>query len=219
MNVKEKRGIRFRVYLVALFFFFGMGIILARAYQLQVLKRDEYTALARAGYEGTVKLLPKRGTIYDRQGRELAVSVEVESVYAHPNQVEKELDAAKRLSRALGLNQKEILSKLQSKRSFVWIKRKISPDEVKRVKALGLEGVGFTTEARRYYPDREIGAHLIGFAGADNQGLEGLEKKYDSILKGPQHTLVQERDARGRSFYISQTKNKNNFIYSLCSFG
>ncbi len=204
MNVKEKRGIRFRVYLVALFFLFGMGIILARAYQLQVLKRDEYAALASAGYKGTVELLPKRGTIFDRQGRELAVSIEVESVYAHPHLVENKLDAAERLSQALGLNQKELLSKLESNRSFVWVKRKISPDEVEHIKALGLEGVGFITEARRYYPDKEIGAHLIGFAGADNQGLEGLEKKYDSILKGPQHTLVQERDARGRPFYVSQ---------------
>ncbi len=215
MNVKEKRGIRFRVYLVALFFLFGLGTILARAYQLQVLKKDEYATLAREDYKGTVKLLPKRGTIYDRQGRELAVSIEVESVYAHPNQVEKKLDAAKWLSQALELNQKEILSKLQSNRSFVWIKRKISPDEVERIKALGLEGVGFITEARRYYPDKEIGAHLIGFAGADNQGLEGLEKKYDSILKGPQHTLVQERDALGRPFYISQATSSEADMKNL----
>ena len=215
MNVKEKRGIRFRVYLVALFFLIGLGIILARAYQLQVLKRDEYAALARAGYEGTVKLLPKRGTICDRQGRELAVSIEVESVYAHPNQVENKLDTAKQLSRALGLNQKKILNRLRSDSSFVFIKRKISPDEVARIKALGLEGVGFITEARRYYPDMEIGAHLIGFAGDDNQGLEGLEKKYDSILKGPQHTLEQERDARGRVFYASQATSPEADMKSL----
>jgi cell division protein FtsI (penicillin-binding protein 3) len=215
MNVKEKRGIRFRVYLVALFFLFGLGIILARAYQLQVLKRDEYAALARAGYEGSVKLLPKRGTIYDRQRRELAVSVEVESVYAHPKQVERKLDAAKQLSRALGLDQKKILNRLRSNSSFVFIKRKISPDEVERVKALGFKGVGFITEARRYYPDKEIGAHLIGFAGADNQGLEGLEKRYDSILKGPQHTLVLERDARGRSFYVSQATSPEADMKSL----
>ena len=215
MNVKEKRGIRFRVYLVALFFLFGLGIILARAYQLQVLKRDKYAALAHEGYEGTVKLLPKRGTICDRQGRELAVSIEVESVYAHPNLVEKKLDTAKRLSQTLGLDQKEILSKLQSNRSFVWVKRKISPDEVERIKASALEGVGFITEARRYYPDKEIGAHLIGFAGADNQGLEGLEKRYNSILKGPQHPLVQERDARGRPFYVSQATSPDADMKSL----
>jgi cell division protein FtsI (penicillin-binding protein 3) len=215
MKVEDKRRIRFRVYLVALFFFVGLGIILVRAYQLQVIKRDEYAALARAGYEGTIKILPKRGTIYDRQGRELAISVEVESIYAHPNLVEKKFDAAKQLSRALGLNQKEILNKLQSNHSFVWVKRKTSPGEVKRVRALGLEGVGFTTEARRYYPNQEIGAHLIGFAGTDNQGLEGLEKRYDSILKRPQHTLVQKRDARGRPFYLSQAISPDPDMKSL----
>ena len=215
MKVKEKKGIRFRIYLIALFFLVGLGIILARAYQLQVLKRDEYAALARAGYKGTVKLLPKRGTIYDRQGRELAVSIEVESVYAHPNLVENTSLAARQLSQALGLNQKEVLNRLRSERSFVWIKRKTSPDEVKSVRALDLEGVGFTTETRRFYPDREIGAHLIGFAGADNQGLEGLEREYDSILKGPEHTLVQMRDARRRPFYTSQITYLESDMKSL----
>jgi cell division protein FtsI (penicillin-binding protein 3) len=215
MKVKKKKWIRFRIYLVAFFFLFGLGTILARAYQLQVLERDKLASLARAGYRGTIKLLPKRGTIYDREGHELAVSVEVESVYAHPNLVKKKAYAARRLSRTLNVSQRKILGLLRSKRPFVWIKRKISPKEVRRVKTLGLEGVGFTTETRRYYPGREIGAHLIGFAGADNQGLEGLERKYDRVLKGPQYTLVQMRDALGRPFYISRPTSHGPEMHRL----
>lgn len=215
MKVKEKKWIRFRIYLVALFFLAGLGTILARAYQLQVLERDRLASIARAGYKGTIKLLPKRGTIYDREGHELAVSVEVESVFAHPNLVKKKNDAARKLSRALNLNRRKTLGLLRSKRAFVWIKRKISPKEVRRVRALGIDGVGFTTESRRYYPGREIGAHLIGFAGADNQGLEGLERKYDPFLKGPQHTLVKMQDALGRPFYISRPTSQGPEMHDL----
>ncbi len=215
MKVKEKKWIRFRIYLVAFFFLAGLGTILARAYQLQVLERDRLASIALAGYRGTIKLLPKRGTIYDREGHELAVSVEVESVYAHPNLVKRKNDAAKELSRALNLNRRKILGLLRGDSPFVWIKRKISPKEVKRVRALGLEGVGFTTETRRYYPGREIGAHVIGFAGADNQGLEGLERKYDAVLKGPEHTLVKMRDALGRPFYISRPTSKGPEMHDL----
>jgi len=85
MKVNEKKSIRFRIYLLAFFFFGGFGIILARGYQLQVLEKDKLASIARAGYRETIKLPSKRGTIYDRDGHELAVSVEVGSVYAHPN--------------------------------------------------------------------------------------------------------------------------------------
>jgi cell division protein FtsI (penicillin-binding protein 3) len=215
MKIKEKKRIRFRIYLVALFFLFGLGIILARAYQLQVLEKDRLTSLAQARYKGIIKLLPKRGTIYDREGHELAISVEVESVYAHPKLVKKRTYAAKRLSRILNLNRSKTRTLLNSGRSFVWIKRKIRPEKVRQVKALGLEGMGFTTETRRYYPGREIAAHLIGFAGDDNQGLEGLERKYDPLLKGPEHTLVQMRDALGRPFFISRPTSQGHDMHSL----
>ncbi|MBU2498862.1 MAG: penicillin-binding protein, partial [Proteobacteria bacterium] len=97
MKVKEKKWIRFRIYLVACFFLGGLGVVLARAYQLQVLERDRLTSIALADYKGTVKLPPKRGTIYDREGHELAVSVEVGSIYAHPNQVKRKAHVALKL--------------------------------------------------------------------------------------------------------------------------
>ena len=215
MKVKEKKWIRIRIYVVAGLFACGLGMILARAYQLQVLERDRLTRIALSGYRGIVKLPPKRGTIYDREGHELAVSVEVESIYVHPHHLQNKVLAAKQLSKVLGLKESALLSLLNSRRPFVWIDRKVPPEKIRQVKALGVEGVSFTTETRRYYPGKEIAGHVLGFSGEDNQGLEGLEKKYDKILKGPDYTLIQMRDALGRPFYVNRPAPEENEIRDL----
>jgi len=215
MKVKEKKWIRVRIYVVAVFFLCGLSMILARAYQLQVLERDRLARIALAGYRGIVKLPPKRGTIYDREGHELAVSVEVESIYAHPHHVENKVQTAKVLSKILGIKESALLVLLKSRRPFVWIDRKVAPEKIRQVKALGIEGVGFTAETRRYYPGKEIAGHVLGFAGEDNQGLEGLEQKYDNILKGPDYTLIQMRDALGRPFYVNRPAPEESEIRDL----
>ncbi|MBN2061498.1 MAG: transpeptidase family protein [Deltaproteobacteria bacterium] len=215
MKVRDKKWIRFRIYLVASFFIIGVGVIIARAYQLQVLERDKLGTIARAGYRGEIKLSPKRGTIYDREKHELAVSVEVGSIYVHPNLVQEKKKTASQLALNLNMPVNEVLSLISSKRSFVWVERRISPEKIRRVKSLGMTGVGFATETRRYYPGREIGANLLGFAGADNQGLEGLERAYDKILRGPEDILVQMRDALGRPFYVNRPQNDDHKIRNL----
>jgi cell division protein FtsI (penicillin-binding protein 3) len=204
MKVKEKKWIRFRTYVVATFFLLGLAVLLVRAYQLQVLERNRLESIARAGYIGTTKLPPERGTIYDRDGNELALSIEVKSIYAHPKRIKEKFKTAKHLSGILGKSREEIVALLKSQRSFVWIARQIPIEQAKQIAPLELDGVGSITESRRYYPGRESAAHLIGFVGADNQGLEGIERKYDSYLKGPQHSLIHMRDALGRPFSISR---------------
>lgn len=204
MRFTEKKWIRIRIYSIATVFALGLGVILARGYQLQVLEREKLTAIARAGYSGVVELPPMRGTIYDRQGKELAVSVEVASVYAHPNLVKDPTQAAKTLGDLLDLKASELSALLKRKTRFVWLKRKIPPEKAEEVRKLGLPGVGTTVESRRFYPGKEIAGHLIGFSGDDNQGLEGLERAYDSLLKGPQCVLIQMKDAIGRPFFVSR---------------
>lgn len=215
MKVNEKKWIRIRIIIVAVFFVCGLSMILARATQLQVIERDRLARIALAGYRGIVKLPPKRGTIYDREGHELAVSVEVESIYVHPHHVQNKAQAAKLLSKILDMKESALLDLLKSKRPFVWIGRKVAPEKIRQVKALAIEGVGFTTEARRYYPGKEIAGHVLGFAGEDNQGLEGLEKKYDKILKGPEYTMIQMRDALGRPFYVNRPAPEESEIRDL----
>jgi len=204
MKLKEKKWIRFRIYAVATMFAVGLVVILARGYQLQVRERDKLTAIARAGYSGVVNLPPMRGTIYDRKGNELAVSVEVGSVYAHPPQVEDKARAALKLSRVLAVSEAELLGLLERDVRFVWLRRKVPPELVEQVRRLEIQGVGTTTESDRFYPGKEIAGHLIGFSGTDNQGLEGLEKVYDHYLKGPERVLIRMRDALGRPFFISR---------------
>lgn len=215
MKVREKKWIRFRIYLVALFLLGGLGTILARAYQLQVLERDKLATIAKAGYRGHIRLPPKRGTIYDREGHELAVSVEVESIYAHPKQIKKKRYTAQKLSEILDTESGTILAQLKRKSPFVWIKRKVSPEIIRQVRDLDLQGIGFTKESRRFYPGREIAAQLTGFVGSDNQGLEGLERKYDHFLRGPEIRLMQMRDALGRPFYVSRPATEEDSMHSL----
>lgn len=215
MKVSEKKWIRLRIYVVAVFFLLGFGAVFVRACQLQVLERNRLRAIAAAGYRDTVKLPPKRGTIYDREGHELALSVEVASVYAHPKRVKDKRETARRLSRILGERERTIRRRLNSKRPFVWIKRRIDPEKAKQVTEMGEEGLGVTMETRRFYPGCEVGAHLLGFAGMDNQGLEGLERNYDDLLQGPQYSLVQMRDALGRTFAMSRPIPSGHELHSL----
>ena len=204
MRIREKKWIRFRIYVVATFFLIGLGTVLGRAYHLQILEKDRLSAIARDNYIGTTNLPPTRGAIYDRGGHELALSVQVESIYAHPKRIKENAKTAGQLSRVLKEKHNRILELLKSQQSFVWIKRSIAPSLAREVRDLDLDGVGLAKETRRYYPGKEIAAHLIGFVGVDNQGLEGIEKRYDQLLRGPQYRLVQMRNAHGRPFSISR---------------
>jgi cell division protein FtsI (penicillin-binding protein 3) len=215
MKVQDKKWIRFRIYILAGFFLSGLGVIFIRAYQLQVLERDKLVSFARSDYEGEISLPPQRGTIFDREGHELAISIEVGSIYAHPKLIKAKLHAATQLARVLETDKRDILDLLKSERTFAWIKRRVPPEKINDVIALGLEGVGFTTETRRYYPGIDIAAHVMGFTGTDNQGLEGLEKRYDTLLRGPQQTLIQMQDALGRPFFVSESKSDSQQMHNL----
>jgi len=215
MKRKEKRWIRFRIYLAAGFFLFGLGAIVTRAYQLQVLERDRLRTIAQEGYIGTIKLPPQRGIIYDREGHELALSVEAGSVYAHPPRIQGKAKTAAKLSKILELERKEVLKRLSSGDSFVWIKRRIPPRQAGKVKEEGLKGVGIMTETKRYYPGKEIAAHLIGFVGTDNQGLEGVERKYDQLLRGSEYRMIKMHDALGRLFSISKPVRSGKGMHNL----
>ena len=215
MKVAEKKWIRFRIYGVAVFFLLGFSTIFARAFQLQVIQKDYLQGTAENGIIGTAPLPPDRGIIYDREGNELAVSVQVGSVFAHPKQIKDKKAAAKHLSRILDEKEAGLLKILSSNRTFEWIKRKIPPEQSRQVAELKIEGLGVTAESKRYYPGRETGAHLIGFAGTDNQGLEGLEKQYDVPLKGPARRLVWMRDALGRPFSINKPISSGQGMHHL----
>src|SRR2546427_3205403 len=175
----------------------GLLAILGRCAHLQVIRAPELLDQARAEQERTITLDPLRGPILDRNGKELAVSLDVDSVFAAPAEVDDPAGAARRLSAVVGVPVSELRERLSSDRHFVWIKRKITPDLRKRLDSLKIRGIGFVRESRRYYPKRTLAAHLVGACGMDNQGLDGLEFMYDGAIRGTPGRLVALRDGRG----------------------
>ena len=215
MKVDEKKWIRIRIYLVAVFFLFCLSTVFFRAVQLQVFQKDWLQAMAKDGYRRVVSLPPERGVILDREGHELAVSVEVGSVYADPGLIKDKSATARQLALNLDMPVKSILRLLNKKGRFAYIKQRIPTSKIEQIRALGLEGIGFTKETKRFFPGKEIAGHLLGIVGDENQGLEGIEKRYDDLLRGEARDLVQMKDAHGRPFYVSKPAEEKRDIHNL----
>ncbi|WP_298438649.1 penicillin-binding protein [Geobacter sp.] len=198
MRYDAEKWTTFRIRFIGGFFVLLFVLTVGRAFYLQVVKRDYLLKLADRQHQKIVPLIPARGTIYDANGAPLAVSVEMDSCFAEPKSIEDQGDAAVKLAPVLGMTREAILRKFQGNRNFVWLQRRLTPDTVKRIKALEIEGVGFVKETKRFYPNSEIAAHVIGFTGLDPEGLEGIERRYDSTILGGTGYLVTERDALGR---------------------
>lgn len=200
------RGIRTRVGLVGLVLLAGLAVVFLRAVDLQVLKQDWLESLARDQHLRQIRLAPHRGEILDRNGGPLASSVEVESIFVDPKLLgseEARREAVETLAPIVELSpaeKAELLARvLRPESRFAWVLRKAPPAVVAQVRELSLPGVAFVKEASRFYPQRELAAHVLGFVGADGHGLEGLERRYDQLLRGHAATVSALRDARGRA--------------------
>lgn len=188
-----------RLILVFSLLLLGFFSIVGRLIYIQAIRSEEFNKLALKQRLRRIKLVPKRGTIYDRNKNILAMSVEVDSIYATPRFVKNPDEAANKLSQVLGMDGLVIKQKLTRKSGFVYIARKIDKDKSKEVKNLKLDGIGFLKESKRFYPGNNLASQLIGFAGIDNKGLAGLELYYDDLLRGKNGELVAEKDPLGRS--------------------
>lgn len=177
----------------ALLWFVAIG---ARLYELQIDRHAEFARRAERQQQRVIELDPPRGTIYDARGRELAVSVEVESAFAVPREIVEPKTAAAALARALGADRARLERQLAADREFVWVARKLDPPQAKAVRDLGLAGVYFLEESKRYYPLRETAAQVLGYVGTDNQGLAGLEARFDKVVAGKPGRKTVLRDAR-----------------------
>ncbi|BBA71475.1 penicillin-binding protein [Geobacter sulfurreducens] len=205
MRYDAEKWITLRIRFIGGFFVLFFSLVVCRAFYLQVVKRDHLLKLADRQHQKIVPLTPARGTIYDANGSALAVSVEMDSCFAEPKSIADLDDAAARLSPVLGFPKETLLRKLQGNKNFVWLQRRLTPDVVKRIRALNIEGIGFVKETKRFYPNSEVAAHVIGFTGVDPEGLEGIELRYDSTILGGTGYLVTERDALGRDVALKGT--------------
>jgi cell division protein FtsI (penicillin-binding protein 3) len=198
MKHKPVNWFKVRIFIISCVLFFSFLLVVARMFQLQVLKKEQLYKLASQQHHVQIPMVPKRGTIYDRKSNELAVSLEVDSVYADPRKVVDRERTATELALILKLDPEDMRQRLKSRASFEWIQRKISSSEVDQIKALRLPGVSYVTENKRFYPNDQLAAHVVGFVGLDSRGLEGVEFQYDALLNGKGRVRSVDRDALGR---------------------
>jgi cell division protein FtsI (penicillin-binding protein 3) len=178
-------------------------LLFFRLVQVQVIRGPAYRARARQQQERTIAVEARRGAVLDRQGRELAVSVEAESVFAVPEKIVGAKAVAAALAQDLGLPVREVRGKLASDKPFVWIARKVGPDAAERVRAHRFAGVSLLPEARRYYPQGGLAANVLGYVGVDGGGLAGIEYAYDAVLRGRPGEMRVACDARRNQYALA----------------
>jgi cell division protein FtsI (penicillin-binding protein 3) len=212
---------RFRILLVGLLFFIALVAIAAKAIHLQVFQSQWLSEAASDQYEKSLTISGKRGNIYDRNQREMAVSIDVTSIAANPAKIENIAETAKTLAGILNLNTRKIQQKLALDKSFVWIKRKTTARETQLVKASNLSGINLVEEYNRFYPNTTLAAQALGFTGLDGKGLEGIEFYYNPQLKGAESQITIFADALGNGFRSENrqlaTQSGHNLILTIDS--
>jgi len=184
-----------------LFWMFGLA---AQLYHLQVIDYADLLAKAQRQQQHVIEIAPRRGEIYDRQMNPLAMSLSVDSIFADPSEVPDTKMAADLLAPAVGFDAHDLLGRLTNSRSFCWVKRKVTPEEAKRVRALNLRGIYFQPESKRFYPKDDLAAHIVGYVGLDDKGLAGLEYGMDKIIRGRPGRVLVATDARRKSFQSTE---------------
>jgi cell division protein FtsI (penicillin-binding protein 3) len=210
MTRDREKWARTRIIIIGTCFGLLFLAVTVQAFRLQILQHEDMVKRADRQHQRVVPLTPVRGTIMDRNGNNLAVSVEMDSCYAEPRHIQDMEGTAAVLAPFLGISKQDILKKLNGNRNFVWLERRLPPDQAVRIKNLKLRGIGFVPETKRFYPNLEVAAHVIGFTGLDPAGLEGVELKYDSVILGNTGYLVTERDALGRDIALKNAVVKNS---------
>lgn len=212
------KWMRVRVFLIGAVFFTLLLGAFGRATNLQVNQKDRLKAFAEDQYVRAMEIPARRGEIVDRRGVKLASSVEVDSVWSDPSMLPDVRAAARLLAKALGIDGKELQERLEKGRRFAWVKRQVTDAEAAKVKALGLPGIGFAREPRRFYPQRELAAHIVGLVGTDSHGLDGLELSFQDELSGERVQREGFRDAKGRKLLtngVDDTQNSNGANLTL----
>src|SRR6266851_2364809 len=190
---------RIRFAYVALFFFFLTGLTGLRLVWLQVVRHGDFVERAARQQQRTFEVAPRRGVLYDRNLRELAMTVTVDSVYAVPRELgENRANAAELLARIVHAeptdnftSQKQMLARFNASKNFAWVARRLDPDTATRVRELNLKGVYFQKEFKRFYPNNDLAAQVLGYVGTDDTGLGGLERQFDDDMHGtPGHVLT-----------------------------
>ena len=196
-----------RIALLAGTFLVLLAATLARAAWIQVVKGPEYAAMALRQHRETVIVPASRGTIVDRNGEPLAIGKLATTVYANPRQVDDARDLTLAAGKQLGIDPAVLYPTLVDRsRGFVYVARKADPRKAKNLEALNFAGLGFYPEELRYYPQGPVAAQVLGYAGLDNKGLEGLEHSLEGTLAGKPGSQTIVKDPFGRALDVVETK-------------
>lgn len=201
---REAADPRRRAMFVALGLVAWMAIVGLRLGQLQITRHNELSNRAKNQQLGTVETSPTRGLLLDRQGRELARSVDTESFYADPREIGNVNETAGRIASVTGLNKDDLTAKLRlakdTNKKFIWLIRRLDLQTASKLDAMELEGVYSRNEPKRYYPNSTLASHVLGFVGTDEIGLSGVEQYYNEKIRGESGKVFVETDARHRAF-------------------
>ena len=210
------RNIKFRSILIFSVFTFFFVLFAYKAFQLQVSQTDpKLKSLLDNQLTSKIRLTPQRGEILDQNMKELALSIKMDSLYAHPREIKNKREVANFLSKVLKQPEAKFLKKLSSKSHFVWIKRLLEPEIARTIRDKNIKGLNFIPESNRFYPNKNLAGSTIGFVGFDSRGLEGLELKYDNKLLGKEQFFKIQTDARGRPILAIVQKHQTSSVAEM----
>jgi cell division protein FtsI (penicillin-binding protein 3) len=190
---------RVKTVIVLILLQLGFAFLIYRLFFLQVVQGDELRDQAENQYYREIRVAAKRGNIYDRNMQPLAVKTNSYSLFADPQMVKDPESVARTLSPILDIPETELTYKLESKGRFVWLKRQMSDQLAHKIGDFNIKGLMFREEEKRFYPKGSLASHIIGFVGLDNVGLDGIEKAYDSYMRGNFREMASQKDCKGRN--------------------
>jgi cell division protein FtsI (penicillin-binding protein 3) len=196
----SRNATNLRLYLLAGIFVLWCSVICFRLVYLQVFRYGSFEQRAQHQQQRTEEVSAKRGIIYDRQGRELAMSISVDSVFAVPTEMPDPASTISLIARITKQDPRELLARCQAEKSFCWLARKPEPEISARIQSLNLRGVYFQKESKRYYPKNELAAQVLGYVGMDDQGLSGIEREFNDQMRGRPGQMVISVDAHKKWF-------------------
>jgi cell division protein FtsI (penicillin-binding protein 3) len=206
-----------RAFLLSAFIFLSFFLISLRVADIMLINHEWYKQKARIQQIKKEPIPVKRGIIFDRKGRELAVNIDTESIFINPSEIKSPEHVVSVLSTMTGHKKEELFRKVSENKRFIWVQRHRDIESTIKIKKLAIEGVGFMPETKRYYPKGALASHIIGYVDIDNKGLEGVEKKYNNYLSAEQESVVVVRDAKGNilSNGIKDAIVGNNVILTI----
>jgi len=204
-----------RLYFLVCLLSFGFIAVVGKLAYIMLINHQWYTEKAKLQQVKIEEMPVKRGMILDRRGRELAVNLDVESIYCNPAEILDAGNVAETLSNVTGKKNDIILTKLNSNSRFCWVDRKVPHQSAEIVRNLKIKGIGLVPEVKRVYPKGTIASHIIGFVDIDNKGIDGIEQKYDKYLTATSEKIVAYRDAKGNVLFkgdLKEIKGNNVFL-------